>query len=238
MTDPNLNPSPKPKLNRSGINRIFQVLASVLVFAAVLFGCAGRLNWWEAWAFLAIYLLGIMANAIWTLGHDPGVINERGQIGKNAKFWDRIITVVYTILLLVSMAVAGLDARFGWSSVPLGLKIIGALGFVLSMGLVFWVMTANTFLSGVVRIQNDRGHYTVTGGPYRYVRHPMYAGLLLFFWAAPLLLGSWWVLVPSALNVILFIIRTVLEDKTLQAELPGYPEYVQQVHYRLIPGVW
>jgi protein-S-isoprenylcysteine O-methyltransferase Ste14 len=226
------------KLDRSGINRIFQVLGFFLVMGAFLFGCAGRLDWWEAWALLAIYGLGIAANATWTLRHDPGVINERGQVASNAKSWDKVIGLIYTILLMATYAVAGMDVRSNGSLVPLAVKLVGAAGTILSMALVFWVMTANTFLSSFVRIQEDRGHYTVTSGPYRYVRHPMYAGLLLFFLGTPCLLGSWWALVPGILNVILFVVRTILEDRTLQAELPGYREYAQHVRYRLVPGIW
>jgi protein-S-isoprenylcysteine O-methyltransferase Ste14 len=89
-----------------------------------------------------------------------------------------------------------------------------------------------------VRIQEDRGHQVVTAGPYQYVRHPMYAGNLLGFIAIPLLLGSWWALIPGVMINVVFVVRTVLEDKTLQAELHGYTEYAQKVRCRLIPGVW
>lgn len=230
--------NPTAKLDRAGVNRIFQVLGFLLVMGGILFASAGRLSWIEAWAFLGIYLAGVLANGIWTLRHDPGLINERGRIGENAKSWDKIIGLIYTVLLLATMIVAGMDARLGWSSAPPLVKIIGGIGFALSLGMTFWVMTANTYLSSFVRIQDDRGHQTITRGPYRFVRHPMYAGLLFMFWGIPLLLGSWWALVPSALNIILFVVRTALEDKTLQAELPGYLEYTRQVRYRLVPGIW
>ncbi|HVN55232.1 MAG TPA: isoprenylcysteine carboxylmethyltransferase family protein [Anaerolineaceae bacterium] len=230
--------NPTPKLDRDGINRIIQVLGFLLVTGGILFACAGRLAWIEAWVFLSIYLAGVLLNGLWTLRHDPGLINERGRIGPNAKSWDKIIGLIYTVLLLGTMIVSGLDARFGWSTAPLWVKIIGGIGVALSLGMTFWVMTANTFLSSIVRIQDDRGHQTVTQGPYQFVRHPMYAGLLFMFWSIPLLLGSWSALIPSALNTILFVVRTALEDRTLQAELPGYKEYVQQVRCRLIPGIW
>ncbi len=236
MSDERL--SQPAKLNRAGINRIIQVISLAVIFSAILFGFAGRLDWWEAWGFLAIYLLGIIANATWTLRHNPEVINERGRIGENTKWWDKIIVTLYTVFLLGTFVIAGLDARFRWSSVPVALKYVGGIGLILAMGMVFWVMTANTFLSGTVRIQAERNQQVVTIGPYRFVRHPMYVGLLLLFLASPLLLGSWWALIPSVLNVIVFIIRTALEDRTLQAELAGYVEYTQHVHYRLIPGVW
>jgi protein-S-isoprenylcysteine O-methyltransferase Ste14 len=236
MSDTGINPP--ARLDRSGVNRIIQVLGSLLLFGAILFGAAGRLDWWEAWVFLAIYLVGVLANGLWTLRHNPDVLNERGRIGANAKSWDKVIGIFYMIFLLGIYVVAGLDQRFAWSMAPLWVKILGGIGLAASLALTFWVMTANTFLSTFVRIQDDRGHTTVTGGPYRFVRHPMYAGILLMSWGMPLLLGSWWALIPGVLNIPLFIIRTSLEDRTLQAELPGYKDYVEKVHFRLIPGVW
>lgn len=228
----------KSKLDRSGINRILQITAMIVVIAALLFGCAGRLAWWQAWAYLGIYLAGIAANAVWTLTHNPDVVNERGKMAENTKSWDKVISVFYLLSQLGTYALAGLDAHFGWSALPLGLNLLGALGFALSMVMIYWVMRANTFLSTYVRIQADRGQYVVTTGPYRYVRHPMYASLLLTSWAVPLLLGSWWSLAPSLLGLVVIVIRTALEDRTLQAELPGYADYARRVRYRLLPGVW
>lgn len=238
MSDQNIVQSNKPKLERSGIIRIITVVGFLLAFGVILFAIAGRLDWWGAWAFLIIYILSIIVNSTWTLRHNPELINLRGRVGKNAKSWDKVIGVIYSILLFVTMIVAGLDARFLWSTLPLWVIIVGGIGLVLSSTLTFWVMASNPFLSGIVQIQDERGHYTVTGGPYHYVRHPMYAGSLLMFWSMPLLLGSWWALIPALLTAILFVIRTALEDKTLQAELKGYKEYTQKVRYRLIPGIW
>jgi protein-S-isoprenylcysteine O-methyltransferase Ste14 len=229
---------PSAKLDRSGINRIITVLGFLIVFGAILFVLAGRLDWWEAWAFLAIYLAGILINGLWSLRHNPAVINERGRIGKNAKAWDKVIGIFYMLFLVGTFVVAGLDRRFAWSAEPLWVKILGGAAFVFSLAITFWAMSANTFLSTFVRIQEERGHTTVTGGPYRFVRHPMYAGNLFMSWGIPLLLGSWWTLIPGVLTIVLFIIRTSLEDRTLQAELPGYVEYSQKVRYRLIPGIW
>jgi len=226
------------KLNRSGINRIAQVFGFLVLFSVILFSLSGRLDWWEAWVFLTIYLGGILANGLWTIRHNPEVINERGRIGKNAKSWDMVIGVFYTIFLVGMIVVAGLDARFAWSVVPLWVKILGGISFIISLALTFWAMAANTFLSSIVRIQKERGHTTVTGGPYHFVRHPMYVGILFMSWGMPLLLGSWWAMIPGGLNILLFFIRTSLEDRTLLAELPGYVEYSRKVRYRLIPGIW
>jgi protein-S-isoprenylcysteine O-methyltransferase Ste14 len=106
------------------------------------------------------------------------------------------------------------------------------------MAVTYWAMAVNPFLSTIVRIQDDRGHFVVTSGPYRYVRHPMYAMILLMWPGIALELGSWWALIPAVVIAIVFVIRTTLEDRTLQAELPGYAAYGQQTRYRLLPGVW
>ena len=226
------------KLDRAGINRIITVLGMLVLFGAILFFAAGRLSWWEAWIFLGIYLAGISLNGLWSLRHNPDMLNERGRMGKNTKSWDKAIGLIYMVLLLAIYILAGLDTRLAWSHVPIWAKILGGVAFILAMAITFWVMTANTFLSTFVRIQDERGHTTVSSGPYRFIRHPMYFGVLLMSLGMPILLGSWWALIPGILNIGLFVLRTDLEDKTLQAELPGYPDYTRQVRYRLIPGVW
>jgi protein-S-isoprenylcysteine O-methyltransferase Ste14 len=238
MSTLNNHPSNKPKLERSGINRLIQAPVFVLLLGVFLFGTAGTLDWWGAWAFLALFMLMIVVAAVWSLRHNPDLLNERGKIAENTKAWDKVILSLYTLLMLAMMVTAGLDVRFGWSAMPPGLQILGGMGLLAAMGLVSWVATTNAYLSAVVRIQEDRGHQVVDAGPYQYVRHPMYAGDLFFFWGIPLLLGSWWALVPAMLNVIVFIVRTALEDHTLQTELPGYREYAQRVRYRLLPGIW
>jgi protein-S-isoprenylcysteine O-methyltransferase Ste14 len=226
------------KLDRSGINRIVTVLGTMIIFGAILFVTAGRLNWLEAWIFLGIYLVGVMANGLWTLTHNPEVLNERGRIGPNTKSWDKMIGLIYVILLFAIYILSGLDERFGWSMVPSWVKVLGGVSFSLSLLITFWVMTANTFLSTFVRIQDERGHTTVTSGPYRFIRHPMYFGIFLMSLGMPLLLGSWWALLPGLFNIGLLVVRTALEDRTLQAELLGYKDYVQKVRYRLVPGIW
>jgi protein-S-isoprenylcysteine O-methyltransferase Ste14 len=225
-------------LNRSGIGRLIQIAIFVLLIGAILFGAAGRLDWWGAWALILGFAFFMALAAVWTLRHNLDLLNERGQIAENTKAWDKVLLTLYTLLLLGTLAIAGLDVRFRWSVMPPALQAVGGAGLLLAAGLVYWAATSNAYLSAVVRIQTDRGQQVVTTGPYRYVRHPMYSAMFFFFWGIPLLLGSWWALIPSTLNVVVFIVRTVLEDKTLQAELPGYAEYAQSVRYRLVPGLW
>ena len=128
--------------------------------------------------------------------------------------------------------------RFGWSDVPMLVKVLGFLGYLPSIGFAFWAMLENAYASNVVRIQEDRGHEVCTTGPYRFMRHPMYVGVIFGVIFIPISLGSYYALILSASAIILFITRTALEDKTLQEELPGYKEYAQKVRYRLFPGLW
>ena len=229
----------KPRLERSGVNRMIQVLVSVVLMGLALFLTAGRLDWPAAWIFLGSYVLMVLTVGVWVARKHPDVVNERGKIAHNAKSWDKVLMTIYTVMLFVLFGVAGLDAgRYGWSVMPITVQVTGYVGFVLSMAVTFWAMAANPFLSTIVRIQDDRGQYVVMSGPYRYVRHPMYAMMFLMWPGTALLLGSWWALIPAAAIVIIFVIRTALEDKTLQAGLPGYAEYAQHTRYRLVPGIW
>lgn len=229
----------KPRLERSGINRILQVLFSIVLMGSALFLTAGRMDWPAAWIFLGSYLLMVLTVGVWVARKHPDVVNERGKIARNAQAWDKVLMTIYTVLLFVLFGVAGLDAgRFGWSTMSIAVQIAGYVAFILSMVVTFWAMATNPFLSTIVRIQDDRGQYVISTGPYRYVRHPMYAMMFLMWPGTALLLGSWWALIPAAVIISVFVVRTALEDRTLQAELPGYVEYTQHTRYRLVPGVW
>ena len=229
----------KPRLERSGIRRLVQVFASVLIIGALLFLSAGRLNWPEAWIFSCLYLAYLLVLMVWGLGRDPDLMNERGKRADNVKGWDKVLMAIYVPILFIMPVIAGLDAgRFGWSAMPLAWQVIGLVGLIPAMAMPWWAMSVNTYLSTVVRIQDDRDHRVVTTGPYQYVRHPTYVGTILFGLCTPLLLGSWWALIPGGLIAILFVIRTALEDRTLLNELPGYAYYAQRVRYRLLSGVW
>lgn len=139
---------------------------------------------------------------------------------------------------LVTLLVAGLDARFSWSAISAAAQGVALVVEMAGPGLSGWAMAVNRFFSRVVRIQADRGQTVVTDGPYRYIRHPGYAGLILHMLGTPILLGSGWALLPAGVMVATMIVRTILEDRMLQAELPGYREYAGRTRWQLIPGVW
>lgn len=218
------------------VRSVALVLAAL---AAILFVSAGRVDWIEAWRFIAAYGAFVLAYGVWGLRTDPGQIEERWESGAHVKAWDKVIMRVYTGVLLVMLVLAGLDAgRFQWAPAPAWLQALGWIAAALGGAMIAWAAQANTFLARYVRVQEDRGQVAVTTGPYRYVRHPMYVGIIAFMLSIPLVLGSLWALVPAACIAALFVLRTALEDRTLQAELPGYAEYAQRTRYRLLPGVW
>jgi protein-S-isoprenylcysteine O-methyltransferase Ste14 len=229
----------RPSVRRALLKRTVAVFVVILVMDLLLFVPAGRLDWPEAWLLSLLYGVFLLAYAVWGTLRAPDLLRERSQVAENVKVWDKCIIAIYTVLLLATFVLAGLDVgRVRWSHVSVAWQVLGLVGMVLSAGLVFWTILTNAYLGRMVRIQEDRGHQVVTGGPYRYVRHPMYVGIILLFPCMTLFLGSWWALVPAGLIGMLMVIRTALEDRTLRVELPGYAEYVQRVRYRLLPGVW
>ena len=219
---------------------VLQTILGIGILLGLLFIPAGRLDWWAAWGFIIVYISTVFIAVAVLQKKDPGLIRERRQTQENIKSWDKVITTLFGMVLIpLILVISGLDQRFSWTnSFPLLLQIlaagIGALGFLL----VFWGMAANTYFSSYVRIQDDRGHTTISAGPYRYVRHPGYLGMIVSALMIPLVLASWWALIPAGLGAGLVILRTALEDKTLQEELEGYKEFTQKTRYRLIPGIW
>jgi len=213
-----------------------------LLVPLVLFAAAGRFDWWQAWVYtLLTVAISLVSRYILYLKH-PELIAERARFteSQGIKSWDKSIVVLIAIVgPLAFMIVAGLDKRYGWSPevtlpVQLGALVIFLLGYVFST----WALVVNKYFSSVVRIQAERGHTVVTAGPYRFMRHPGYSGGIVAWLVSPLLLGALWSFIPVALVIVLYIVRTALEDRTLQAELPGYTDYAQRTRYRLFPGVW
>lgn len=232
------NPVAEPDKRARMLARAVQILFSLLLQAAILFVAAGRLDWAGAWAYLALYVASIALNALLILPRHPELMAERGRTPEGTKGWDNVLRVVASAAALLALLVAGLDVRFGWSAIPAAAQVVALVVAMAGLGLSSWAMAVNRFFSRVVRIQTDRGHTVVTDGPYRYIRHPGYAGLILHMLGTPILLGSALALLPAGIMVATMIVRTILEDRVLQAELPGYREYAGRTRQRLIPGVW
>jgi len=204
-----------------------------------LFWSAGRVNWWPGWALVAITLVWSVSTLIVILRFNPDLLAERLGPRKGAKPWDTAIMGIVGAVTLLRLIVAGLDQRYGWTGgVSLAAQIAALLVSVLGYAQVVWATASNAFFSQIVRVQSERGHTVATTGPYRFVRHPAYFGAILSELAVPILLASWWALIPGVLNAVLFVLRTALEDRTLQTELTGYADYACQVRYRLLPGIW
>ena len=208
----------------------------------LLFVSAGRVDWWQGWAYAILAILISLISRYVLFLKNPQLIEERARFtqSEGTKDWDKKLVVWIAIIgPLAFMITAGLDKRFGWSpELALPLQLSAMIVFVLGYALATWAMTVNTFFSSVVRIQSERGHTVVDTGPYRFVRHPSYIGGIVSLLASPILLGSLWSYIPIGIIVILTVVRTALEDRTLQAELPGYADYARHTRYRLLPGVW
>lgn len=227
-------------ITRGVIKRLIQIVVVFVIQAAVLFLAAGTLNWATAWIYFGVFVGLVIVNTFVLLKISPELIAERAEIKEGAKEWDKPLAGVISLFgPLLILLVAGLDYRFSWSpamawQIWVGVLLMMALGY----GFANWAMASNKFFAGLVRIQEERGHTVAMNGPYRFVRHPGYSGWSVAYLMTPLVLGSFWALIPAGLTVVVIIVRTALEDKTLQAELDGYADYAQQVRYRLVPGVW
>ncbi len=219
---------------------LIRFLLFPLFLGALLFGPANTLGWFAAWIYIISYLSFGFIVMLWLRKNNPELMKERMTfLKKSAKGWDKIIVIVSTILFIVLFLLTAFDGgRYHWSQVPIILRILGFVGILASFILIFKVMRENTYLSRTVEIQQERSHRVVTTGPYQYVRHPMYVGVITMFVCTPLMLGSLYGVIPALLLAILLIVRTYHEDNLLHRELPGYPEYARKTRYRLVPGIW
>jgi protein-S-isoprenylcysteine O-methyltransferase Ste14 len=236
MTDQIEQDKRKPDTVKNILRRLIQVLMSIIITLIILLVSAGTIKWIYAWIYTLASLLVIITNAFI---FPAELISERGRKKENVEKWDNIITGIIIIPWYTIYIMAGLDIRFGWSSeLALWIHITALITFILGNAFVSWAMMTNNYFSTKVRIQYDRGHTVSRGGPYRYIRHPGYLGMIIFLLSTPIILGSFWALIPASMTVILFIIRTSYEDNTLKNKLEGYKEYAEIVKYRLISGIW
>jgi protein-S-isoprenylcysteine O-methyltransferase Ste14 len=229
------------EVRRGVIKWIVQAALGLVGYAAVIFISAGTVHWIWGWALVIVLAASLFAHPLILIPVNPELLAERqrGTRDEGVKGWDQRITMLSGALMLLSWIVAGLDYRWGWSPpLPAAAHLAGLLFVVLGYSLFLWAMASNAYFSEGVRIQTERSHTVARGGPYRYVRHPGYVGVIIVHLATPFLLGSLWALIPGLLLAGLFVLRTHLEDKTLTAELPGYKAYTQDTPYRLLPRIW
>ena len=222
------------------MNRYFlQITIFLLILAASLFISSGKLDWWMGWIYIAIVAAGNISVALILMIRNPGLMGERAET-RGKRDLDRVLAGIMALFGPASICiVAGLNLRNAWlPHVSIPLQVVGIVISVPGSLLTVWAMASNKFFYGVLRIAPEKGHTVCTRGAYRYVRHPGYAGAILFDLVTPLILHSAWAFIPAALTVCAIVLRTLLEDRALLDRLPGYSDYAQRVRYRLLPGVW
>lgn len=229
-----------PSTSRLLVKLLVANIAATIALGGLLVLAAGTWHWPQLWILgveVTVLNLGVH---IWLLNYNPALLAERLGSARqpNQTAWDKVFVLFAAVGMLAWFAVPGLDHRWGWSAVPIWVQVVGAVLIAVSLLSMVFVFRANSFAAPVVKIQAERGHSIADTGPYAYVRHPMYTGAIPFMIGMPLLLGSWYGLIVSAVTVVALGFRAVGEERLLTKELDGYPEYAARVRYRLVPGVW
>jgi len=220
---------------------IVQLVLVLVVMPLLPMIISGAWGWWEAWTYAAISFFGFILGRALASRRHPDLLAERSRsMGmEGAKPWDKVLAPAMALGSIVPLIVAGFDKRYGWTDpLAFNIKIVSLIVIVIGYVLGSWALIENKFFSGIVRIQEDRGHHVVSTGPYRFIRHPGYAGSLLAYLVVPIFLDSLWAYIPTILLIGIVFLRTSLEDRTLQAELPGYKEFTHQTRYLLLPYIW
>lgn len=225
---------------QAGIRKwVIKNLVALFIITGILLMAAGRLDWIWGWAFGVILAVNLLVMSALLIPRHPDLIAERSGLRPGTKKWDLVLAPLMAHGTWITGLIAALDFRYSWSvQLGLGFHLLGLGLVVVGFGLMLWAMMANRFFGPTVRIQSERGHRTVSGGPYRYLRHPGYFAIVLTYLGMPLLLGSRWAYVLAAIGLVATFARTALEDATLRRELIGYREYAARTRSRLIPGIW
>lgn len=233
------NTSSDAKVKHGVMRWALRETMGLVMYLPLLFWPAGTWDWPMAWALIGLTGLWVIGTAAVAIPRYPELLAERVGPRKGAKSWDTAILGMIGLLMLVKLLLAGLDRRNGWTGgFSLEAEIAGLLLALAGYALVVWATGSNAYFSMVNRIQVERGHKVASGGPYHFVRHPAYVGMILAELGTSLMLGSWLALIPGVISSVLILVRTVFEDRTLLNELDGYVEFAQKTRYRLIPGVW
>lgn len=228
-------------LARSGVKSVVLSILILNVNMLLFFVSAGRIEIFRAWVFFGITAVYVIVSNLVVYSFDPELIAQRlKRTREGSKKWDEVLmrTINLTAICVIPV-VAGLDVgRYHWSDLSIYYMAIGLLFYVASSVLINWAMITNPYFESTVRIQRDRGHKVVMSGPYRFIRHPGYLAGILWALSVPLIIGSLFAFIPVTMYVALTVIRTLLEDRTLQNELSDYSEYIRKVKCRLFPGIW
>lgn len=217
---------------------LIQLVVTVAVMWVMLFGAAGTIDWPRAWWFFGSFVVAIVIAIAVLAQLNPEIFAARSRIQPGTKLWDYIFIALVIGGMAAILPVAGFDRRFGGASAPDWIVVLGYVVFIISFIGQVWPQAVNRHFEPGVRIQDDRGQTVIDTGPYAIVRHPGYISGSLLALGVAMVLGSWWAFVPIVIVVVGLIVRTVFEERTLRAELPGYAEYTQRVKWRWVPGVW
>jgi protein-S-isoprenylcysteine O-methyltransferase Ste14 len=217
---------------------VLRALLAPVLMVGLLFLVAGTWNYWQAWVYLIINMVFLLLMST-VLSPNAELVEERLNPKQGMKGWDKFYFAVTTPMYVIALLLAGLDQRFGWTTnMPLAIYWTSVIVYILGQAIFQWARYTNQYFSSVVRIQTDRGQTVCKDGPYKYVRHPGYVGGFLFTITIGLVLGSWYASIPQIIAALMLVWRTAREDRTLQAELPGYAEFAKETRYRLVPGLW
>ncbi|MDH6197565.1 protein-S-isoprenylcysteine O-methyltransferase Ste14 [Mycobacterium frederiksbergense] len=221
-----------------GLQTAVSAIIGLVAFAVLVFGPAGTFNYWQGWVFIVVFGLTTLIPSRYLAIHDPAALRRRMRAGPVAETrpLQKVASTLAFLFLVAMIVVSVLDHRFGWSAVPAGLSILGDVLLAAGLGISMLVVAQNGYAAANVIVES--GQTVVTTGLYRLVRHPMYAGNVIMMLGIPLALGSYWGLVLMLPGLAILAMRILDEEKMLCAELDGYAEYMQRVHYRLAPGVW
>ncbi|HEY3297025.1 MAG TPA: isoprenylcysteine carboxylmethyltransferase family protein [Armatimonadota bacterium] len=226
----------------SGFNMLTLIARSLItgaILAAVLFISSGKTNWIGGWMYITVVVAGQIVAVMVAMPKSPETIAARSVISSEAPAWDRAIAPIITLAPQIIAVTAGLFVRFrGVPHTPIWIVAAGMILAVLGFTLGLQAALSNKFFTPVYCIQKDRGHTVIEDGPYRIIRHPGYAGTILFLIAIPMILGAAWAYLPAVLTVLLLVLRTHLEDRALRSDLHGYSDYAVKVSSHLLPGVW
>ena len=229
MTDIHLT---RATLTRLVLMRYFEAF---LALSVMFFLTAGTFAYWEAWLYLAILFIPMAFVMVYLIKYDPELLERRMRFREKETTQKRIISLSW-LWFFLAFLLPGLDHRFGWSQVPVVVVLVAALLVLVGYGMVIWVFRENRYASRVIEVAQEQ--QVIDSGPYRFVRHPMYAGSIVLYVFSPLALGSWWAMIPALPIIPILVMRILNEEEILLRDLPGYADYRSKVRYRLIPGVW
>ena len=222
----------RSKLLFTVLSRLF---AGVLMFALLFFLPAGTWRYWQAWMYIGILILPMFFVLAYFMKRDPALLERRMKMREERKEQRKIIQAS-GLTFVLAYILPGFDIRYGWSNMPAWVSIAAGVVLFLSYMLVFRTMQVNSFLSRVIEVTENQK--VIDTDVYGIVRHPMYVGMVVLYVISPVVLGSWWAVIPALVIIPVIVFRILDEEKALEQELPGYVEYKQRVKYRLIPFVW